>query len=93
MFEIRICEVFGTPPHENPHVIRLFQIVALRIRVHQGTTALPILCRGLRVDHQRIGIRPFQNGVGLAGQMIRAFRIRERESVGAVVVVFVLVLV
>ena len=77
-------------PHVDPHAGGLRQIVAERVGVGERSAPLPILGRGLRVDDQGVGLRALQDRVAPSGQVIGRFGIGEREAVGRIEVVFVL---
>src|SRR5690348_9006273 len=81
---LRIGEVLRTGPAVDTHRVGLREIVALRVGMHQGASTNPVFGRGLRMEHQRIGIRPLQDGVLLAGQMIGRPGIREWKAIGDV---------
>ena len=87
---LRIGEVLRTRPAIDAHRVGLRQVVALRVGMHQRAAPHPVFRRGLRVEHQRIGVRPLQDRVLLAGQVVGGPRIGEREAVGDVEMVLVL---
>ena len=77
-------------PEIDPHGRRLRQIVAARVGMNERAAPLPILGRGLRVDDKRIGLGPLQDRIAPTGQVVGSLCIRERERVGRVEVVLVL---
>ena len=57
------------------------QIMPQRVRVHQRATTLPILCRGLGVEDQGIGVRTCEDAISPAGKRISADGIGEGKLV------------
>ena len=57
-------------PEVDAHRLRLRQIVALGVRVHQRAAPLPVFRGRLRVQDERVRLRPLQDRVGLAGEMV-----------------------
>ena len=58
--------------------------------MHERAPPLPIFRGTLAVEYQRVGLGPLADRVRPAAQLIRALGIGEREAVGGVVVVLVL---
>ena len=86
----RIGGVLRTGPAVNPYRVRLRQIVSLRVRMRQRPAPHPILRRRLRMEHQRIGLRTFQNRVPFARQMIRGPGIGKRKLIRDVEMILIL---
>ncbi len=78
---VGIGPVLRSGPGEDSNAIRFRQVVALRIRVHERAAPIPVLRRGLGMDHERVGTRPLEDRVAAAGDRIDGRRIRERKTV------------
>ena len=66
------------------------QVVAEGVGVDEGAAALPVLGGGLGVDDEGVGVRAFEDAVGLAGYGVCGDGVGVGELVGGVEVVVVL---
>ena len=74
----------------EPSDRRLREVIPLGIGVHQGASTLPILGGCLRMDDQGIGLRSFEDRIGLAVIVVGRGRVRERKSIRGGEVVLIL---